>query len=121
MSEDEYYNMLPANFAAKIEGYSRRVYRDEEISRKLAFFCLAPHTVRGFTYQRFCKEYWQIAGDPQEVTNKEIKERARELTHDQWEHLKKRQSQLAFEATIREQNKKLQQQRRRKYLEQSKN
>ncbi len=63
MNPDEYYNMLHCEFAAKMDGYGKRLYRERNDLRKAAFFSLLPHLEKGYSEDKFRREMWPLPGD----------------------------------------------------------
>lgn len=99
MSPNDYYNMLPKDFAAKIEGYSRRVYRESSDLRKAAFIIISPH-IKDLPFERFCREFWSLPLD-------EFREEkySRNVDPELWKQIKKQQGKNEFEKIVQQHNK----------------
>ncbi len=50
------------------DGYLKKEYKRESGLRKLAFFCLLPHTEKNrFSFQKFIQDYWPLSLDDEYI------------------------------------------------------
>ncbi len=65
MTEADFYDMAPVNFAAKVEGYNEKLHRERNDLRMVAFLSLLPHTdpKKHLTLDKFSREWWPLPGD----------------------------------------------------------
>lgn len=103
MRTEDYYNMLPKDFAAKIDGYNRKIYHESSLQRKVAFIIISPH-VKNLGFDKFCREFLPLQGD--EVNN-ESDGFDRNVSPEVWEAIKKQQKAKEFENILKDHNKKL--------------
>lgn len=84
---DEYFDMLPRHYYAKIEGYNNRRKHEAEILRQQAFIITSPYLKEGSSYNYF-KSVWPLWFD--EI----IDEKIPELTGEQLKAIKEQHKQI---------------------------
>lgn len=113
MSPQDYYNMLPKDFAAKVTGYTKRLYRQSSELRRAAFIIISPH-VTDLPYEKYCREIYPLQGDEFELSTGRIYEQ--QASPEMWEALKKRKAEVKekeYETILQSHNKQLSIGRRR--------
>lgn len=103
MSAYDYYSMLPKDFAAKVEGYNRKIYYESSNHRKAAFIIILPH-VKDLYYDKFCQDYWPLQGDEVKVETAGFD---RNISPEVWAAVKQQQKAKEFETILQDHNKKL--------------
>ncbi len=56
---DEYFDMLPKHYYAKVEGHNNRKQHEAEILRQQAFIIVSPYLKEGSNYNSF-KSIWPL-------------------------------------------------------------
>jgi len=108
MSPMDYYSMLPREFAAKTEGYKRRIYYESSNQRKAAFIIIMPH-IQDLSFEKYCRDFFPLQGDEKKETSDGFD---RNVSPEIWEAIKKQKNAQQFENILQEHNKKLSKQRR---------
>lgn len=62
---DDYFDMLPAHYYAKVEGYNNKRKHDAELMRQQAFILIGHKLKQGTTYESF-KRNWVLWYDEQQ-------------------------------------------------------
>lgn len=73
--------MLPRDFYQFVEGYNKRLTDQHEISRRMAYFSIAPHLSKAINMGQFFKDYWPLPGDEkvQNTRLERLKEKLKRL------------------------------------------
>lgn len=73
--------MLPRDFYQFVEGYNKRLTDQHEISRRIAYFSVAPHLSKAMNMGQFFNEYWPLPGDVDEQNTRaqRLKEKLKRL------------------------------------------
>lgn len=121
MTTHDFYSMLPKAFAAKVKGYSNKIYRKSSEFRRAAFIIISPHIDKRLSFEKFCNDFWKLEGDEEykrqiEVENDEDTVSLPTADKDLWAEIKKQQNlkekAKEFEDIMRDHNLQLSAQRR---------
>ena len=73
--------MLPRDFYQFVEGYNKKLTDQHEISRRIAYFSVAPHLSKNMNMGQFFNEYWPLPSDVNEQNTRaqRLKEKLKRL------------------------------------------
>jgi hypothetical protein len=111
MTPFEFYSMLPREFAAKVEGYKRKILRKSSEKRKAAFIIISPH-IKDLPFEKFCREFWPLDGD--EFGESKGGFDTTNIDPEIWKAVKKQQNLQDYNTIMQEHNRTLSKQRRAK-------
>jgi hypothetical protein len=99
----DYYNMLPVDYKALVEGYQKKQYRLSSEKRYAAFIGISPH-VKDMSYKKFCSQIWPLPMDQQQQDKKKL-QTISVIDEDLWAALQKQAGKKTEYETILEKHK----------------